>query len=121
LNNGTDLDYENHDKYIINILNLLQEGKGEEENLYFITNRRDNLEENTIKMMMSRINHPLINLKMKIIFCGKIFENDIPKSKEILKIKSIFIPGKWIYFIDDIDKNVEDVYHYLKNYKIDFN
>ena len=115
---------ENHDKYVIKILNLL-----DEENVYFITNRnKDTHKQNTIELLMETIKHPWIHENVKIIFCRyhvlvgcmSYQCEEIPKYKKILELHEKFVPGTWVYFIDDSDKHVEYVYHALKHYKIDF-
>ena len=112
------LDYSekiNHKFFILNILDLL-----EEENLYFVTSRSEDTKEVTITLLMETYCHPLIHKNTKIMFCRKHASNEIPKYKKVLELQEKFVPGTWVYFIDDIDFHVECMYHALKHHRIDF-
>ena len=101
---------DNHMKYLNKILNLINEDQ-----LYFITARVfDNGE--TIKQLMEYINHPLINVNTKIIFCrsNRLSIRD-DKFKEVLRIVNDLtdIERKWVFFIDDIHRHIKNVYDTL--------
>ena len=116
-----------HKLYVTKILDLL-----EEENVYFITNRHKHLnndsQQNTIDLLIESICHPFIHQKTKIIFCRfyklvdiMMFQDvEVPKYTKILEFQEKFNPKTWVYFIDDLNKHVEWVYHALKYHHINF-
>ena len=111
-----------HETYIYKILDLL-----EEENLYFVTSRSEYIKKDTIELLTSIYVHPFIHENMKIMYCKcnagplhMLYNDEIPKSKKVLELKEKFVPKTWVFFIDDLDKHVEDMYHALKFHKINF-